>query len=64
LLALVAAVGLLVLPAFWLLWAGRGSSDPAASANEIASGAALILLGAVPIAWRAARALRPGRARA
>ncbi|HSN91276.1 MAG TPA: hypothetical protein VLS93_08605 [Anaeromyxobacteraceae bacterium] len=54
----------LALPAAWLLWAGRNATDPAASANEIASGAALVLLGAVPIAWRAARALRPGRARA
>jgi hypothetical protein len=54
----------LALPAAWLLWAGRDATDPAAAANEIASGAALVLLGAVPIAWRAARALRSGRARA
>jgi len=54
----------LALPAAWLLWAGRGASDAAAAANEIASGAALILLGAVPLAWRTARALLAGRARA
>jgi hypothetical protein len=54
----------LALPAVWLLWAGRSAADPAASANEIASGALLLLLGAVSIAWRLARALRAGRARA
>jgi hypothetical protein len=54
----------LALPAAWLLWAGRSASDAAASANEVASGAALVLLGAVPLAWRVARAFRPGRARA
>lgn len=57
----------LAAPAAWLIWTGRGASEPAAAVAEMTAGAALLVLTLVPGARavpRLGREDRPGHARA
>jgi hypothetical protein len=52
----------LAVPAAWLLWTGRGAEQGAVALTEIASGAVLLLLAAIPSTRRIPRHASAGRA--
>ncbi|ACG75070.1 conserved hypothetical protein [Anaeromyxobacter sp. K] len=51
----------LAAPAAWLVWTGRGATEPAAGVAEMTAGAALLVLAFVPGARAVPRLGRVGR---